>query len=138
MTRPVTYTSPPTAPRPTGMYSHAAIAEPGRLAFIAGQVAVDDNGNPVAPHDLAGQVPVVFANVGKVLTGLGATFQDVVEFTTYIVGPESRAPWFDARGKIYGQLFPDGAYPPNTLLIISGLAKPEFLVEISAIVRLPG
>lgn len=138
MTRPVTYVNPPSAPRVIGMYSHVALAEPGRLAFIAGQVSVDAAGDMVAANDLAGQVPVVFGNIGKILDGLGATFADVVEFTTYLVGPESRQPWFDARAGIYAALYPDGKYPPNTLLIISGLNKPEMLVEISAIVRVPG
>ena len=138
MSRAVTYLNPPSAPRVIGMYSHVALAEPGRLAFIAGQVSVDVSGEMVAANDLAGQVPVVFENIGKILADLGATFADVVEFTTYLVGPESRQPWFDARRDVYGRLFPDERYPPNTLLIISGLNKPEMLVEISAIVRVPG
>jgi enamine deaminase RidA (YjgF/YER057c/UK114 family) len=138
MSSAVTYVNPPSAPRVIGMYSHVAIAEPGRIAFIAGQVSVDADGNVVAPNDLAAQVPVVFSNLGKILADLGASFADVLEFTTYLVGPDSRAPWFEARGAVYKSLFPDGRYPPNTLLLISGLNKPEMMVEISAIVRLPG
>ena len=138
MKRPVTYLNPPSAPRVIGMYSHVAIAEAGRLAFIAGQVAVDADGNLIGPDDLGAQVPVVFANLGKILHDLGATFADVVEFTTYLVGPDCRAAWFEARAKVYPEIYPSGAYPPNTLLIISGLNKPEMRVEISAIVRLPG
>lgn len=138
MSKTVTYLNPETAPKPSGLYSHVAIAEAGRLAFIAGQVAVDMQGNIVAPGDCAGQVPAVFANLGRILDGLGAKFSDVVELTTYIVGPESRAPYFESRSKVYAQLFPNGSYPPNTLLIISGLVRPEMLVEISMVVRLPG
>lgn len=137
MRRAVTYLDPEGAVPKLGRYSHAAITTPGRLAFIAGQVAVDDAGAPVAAHDLARQVPVVFANVGKVLHGLGAGFDDVLEFTSYIVGDDARDRWYRARDAVYERLYPTGAYPPNTLLIITGLAKPEFRVEVSAVVRLP-
>lgn len=137
MTEPVTYLNPPGAVPRLGRYSHVAVPAPGRLAFIAGQVAVDDRGAPVAPGDLAAQVPVVFDNIAKILDGLGAGFGDVVEFTSYITGDDAREGWFRARDAVYDQRFPTGAYPPNTLLIISGLARPEFRVEISLVVRLP-
>jgi enamine deaminase RidA (YjgF/YER057c/UK114 family) len=137
MNRPVSYLNPPNAPPVAGMYSHVAIAEAGRLAFIAGQVAIDAKGEMVGANDLAAQVPVVFDNIGRIVKDLGAGFSDVVEFTSYIVGPDSREPWFKARSEVYARLFPGKAYPPNTLLIISGLVRPELLVEVSAIVRLP-
>lgn len=134
----VTYLNPETHLPPTGRFSHVAIAEPGRLAFIAGQVALDGAGTLVAPNDAGGQFPQVFANLATILSGIGAGFGDVVELTTYLVGEESRQPWLDARDAVYAEHFPDGAYPPNTLLIISGLVRPEMKVEISAVVRLPG
>jgi enamine deaminase RidA (YjgF/YER057c/UK114 family) len=43
-----------------------------------------------------------------------------------------------ARSEVFPKLFPGGAYPPNTLLVIDGLVKPEFLLEVEAIARLPG
>lgn len=138
MSKTVTYLNPPGAPAPLGLYSNVAIAEPGRLAFIAGQVAVDARGEIVAPQDVAAQTPVVLDNIGLILKDLGVTFAEVLEFTTYIVGPESREPWLAPRTEAYGRLFPEGNYPANTLLIISGLARPELMVEVSAVARLPG
>ena len=70
-----------------------AVAEPGRLAFIAGQVALDGDGNLVGPNDAAAQFPQVFANLKTILDGIGAGFSDVVELTTYLVGEDSRQPW---------------------------------------------
>lgn len=134
----VRYLNPPTAVPRAGRYSHAAVTEGGRLAFVAGQVAVDMQGNVVAPDDLVGQVPVVFDNVGKVLIGLGVGFDSVLEFTSYICGDGAREGWYAARDAVYDRIYPTGDYPPNTLLIISGLAHPAFRVEVSAIVRLPG
>jgi enamine deaminase RidA (YjgF/YER057c/UK114 family) len=133
----VEYRNPPGTPPPLGRYRHAAITGPGRIAFVAGQVAVDGEGVPIAPGDLEAQVPVVFDNIGRVLEGLGVGFNDVLEFTSYICGDGAREGWFRGRDAVYDRLYPSGAYPPNTLLLISGLARPEFLVEISAIVRLP-
>ncbi|MEM7190784.1 MAG: RidA family protein [Pseudomonadota bacterium] len=134
----VRYVNPETHAKPTGLFSHVAIAEAGRLAFIAGQVALDDDLNLVAPNDAGGQFPQVFANIAKILDGIGAGFGDIVELTTYLVGEDSRQPWLDARGDVYAKYFGDGPYPPNTLLIISGLVQPAMKVEISAVVRLPG
>ena len=133
----VRYLNPENHTQPAGRYSHVAMAEPGRLAFIAGQVATDADRNLVSPGDVAGQFPQVFRNIATVLEGIGAKFTDIVELTTYLVGEESRAPWLATRDAVYKEHFGDGPYPPNTLLIISGLVQPEMKVEISAIVRLP-
>ena len=133
----VTYLNPEAHLPPTGKFSHVAIAEPGRFAFIAGQVALDADGQLVGPDDAAAQCPQVFANLKTILDGIGAGFRDVVELTTYLVGEESREPWLAARVPVYERYFPDGAYPPNTLLIISGLVQPAMKIEVSAIVRMP-
>ncbi len=138
MTASVRYLDPAGCPAPLGRYSHAAIVNGGPLAFVAGQVAVDAGGEPVAPDDLEAQIPVVFDNIEKVLNGLGAGFTDVVEFTSYICGDDARAAWFRGRDAVYDRLYPRGAYPPNTLLIVAGLARPEFRCEVSTVVRLPG
>ena len=134
----VRYLNPENHLAPQGRYSHVAIAEPGRLAFIAGQVALDAGGELVAPGDAGAQFGQVFRNLRAVLEGIGAGFRDVVELTTYLVSQDSRAPWLEARNAVYAEHFGDGPYPPNTLLIISGLVRPEMKVEVSAVVRLPG
>ena len=134
----VTYLNPPSVPQPAGMYSHVARMAPGEIAFIAGQVAVDAKGNPVGDGDLAAQVKQVFANLGGILKDLGADFESVVQFTTYLTKAENIPAWMAARGEAYPKLFPGGKYPPNTLLVIDRLVKPEFLLEIEAIARVPG
>ena len=138
MSKGITILNPKSAPPVAGLYSHVAIAEPGRLAFIAGQVSTNEKGNIVAPNDFVGQVPQVYDNIGRILKDLGADFSCVVEFTTYLVGEDKRAPFFKAREEVFARLYPDKKYPPNTLLIISGLVKPEILLEVSAVARLPG
>jgi len=53
------------------------------------------------------------------------------------VGRSSIQPFLDARTQLFPSLFPDGDYPPNTLLIIDGLVQEELLVEIKAVAALP-
>lgn len=132
----VTYINPKSAPKP-GMYSHVAIADGGRIAYIAGQTSVDMAGNPVSATDFTGQIPVVYDHIGRILKELGADYSDVLQYTTYLVGTDKREAWQKGRMELYKKLYPDGKYPPNTLLIISGLARPEYLLEISAIARIP-
>jgi len=138
MAKGVTYLNPPSSTPPAGMYSHVARMVPGELAFIAGQVAVDKSGTPVGVNNLAAQVEQVFANLGGILKDLGADFEQVVQFTTYLTSADSIPTWMSARSALFPKLFPGGKYPPNTLLVIDRLVKPEFLLEVEAIARVPG
>jgi enamine deaminase RidA (YjgF/YER057c/UK114 family) len=135
MSNGVTYINPASAPKP-GTFSHVAIAEPGRIAYVAGQTSVDMSGTPVSPGDFAGQIPVVYGHLGRIFKEIGADFSDVLQYTTYLVGTDKREAWQKGRLEMYKTIYPNGKYPPNTLLIVNGLAKPEYLLEISAIVRL--
>ena len=125
------------APQPIGAYSQAIRVAPGELLFIAGQVAVDLDGNPVGTGDVSAQTRQVFKNLEGVLESVGATFSSVVEFTTYVVGRDSVQGYLAGRAEVFPAIFPDGDYPPNTLLVIDGLVREEFLVEISAVAALP-
>jgi len=131
----VAYFNPPSAPPPQGMYSHVARTAPAELAFIAGQVAIDAKGNPVGVGDFAAQVGPVFANLGNILKDLGADFEAVVQFTTFLTSAEDIAIWMKERAALFPKLFPGGKYPPNTLLVVERLVKPEFLLEVAAIAR---
>ena len=135
MSKGVTLLNPKSAPKP-GMYSHVAIAEPGRIAYVAGQTSVDMSGNPVSAADFTGQIPVVFGNLGHIFQELGCDYTDVLQYTSYLVGTDKREAWQKGRAELFKTIYPDGKYPPNTLLIVSGLAKAEYLLEVSAIVRL--
>lgn len=132
-----TVLNPANAPKPLGAYSHGIKVTPGSLLYIAGQVGVDSNGELVGRDDVAAQTRQVFQNIGHVLAGAGATFSNVVEFTTYLVGRDSIQHFIEARTDIFPGLFPNGDYPPNTLLLVDGLVLEELLVEIKAVAALP-
>ena len=121
------------APQPIGAYSQAIRTAPGELLFIAGQVAVDLDGSPVGIGGAVAQTRQVFENLGGALESVGATFSNVVEFTTYVVGRDSVQGFISGRAEVFLTIFPEGDYPPNTLLVI----REEFLVEVSAVAALP-
>ena len=125
------------APQPIDAYSQAIRTAPGELLFIAGQVAVGLDGNSVGVGDMTAQTRQVFENLGGILESVGATFSNVVEFTTYVVGRDSVQGYIAGRTEVYPGIFPDGDYPPNTLLVVDGLVREEFLLEIKAVAALP-
>ena len=106
------------------------------MLFVAGQVAVDSLGELVGRGDVAAQVEQVYENIGNVLAGAGASFANVVQFTTYVTGRELLGPFLERRTKIVDGLYPNGDYPPSTLLIVSGLLDEDILVEVSAVAAL--
>ena len=125
------------APQPLGAYSLGMSVRPGKLVYVAGQVGVDSNGNLVGKGDAAIQTCQVLENIGHVLAGAGADFSNVVEFTTYVVGRPSIQGYLQGRSEVYPDLFPNGDFPPNTLLVVEGLVNEDFLVEIKAVAALP-
>ena len=125
------------APKPLGAYSAGMTANAGRLLYVAGQVGVDVNGELVGPGDAAAQTQQVLENIGQILAAADAGFSNVVEFTTYVVGRSSVQGFIDGRNQVFPKIFPAGDYPPNTLLVVDGLVREEFLVEIKAVAALP-
>ena len=125
------------APQPLGAYSVGMSVNAGTLIYVAGQVGVDLSGALVGPGDAAAQTRQVFQNIGGVLESAGAGFNNVVEFTTYVVGRDSVQGFIDGRNQVFPDIFPSGDYPPNTLLVVDGLVREEFLVEIKAVAALP-
>ena len=125
------------APQPLGAYSVGMSVSAGRLLYVAGQVGVDTGGTLVGPGDAAAQTRQVLRNIGHILEAAGAGFSNVVEFTTYVVGRDSVQGFIEGRTQAYPEIFPNGDYPPNTLLVVDGLVREEFLVEIKAVAALP-
>jgi enamine deaminase RidA (YjgF/YER057c/UK114 family) len=125
------------APQPVGLYSQAMRVRARELMFIAGQIALDAEGKLVGKNDAGTQTRQIYKNIGAILHSVGASFSNVVEFTTYVVGKEALQAFMQARTEIFPSLYPDGDYPPNTLLVVSALVREEYLVEIKAVVALP-
>ena len=133
--RKVVCLNPEGACPPQGLYSHVGKVDSGPLAFIAGQLAVDAGGNVVGIYDFDAQFAQVFENLGAVLKGLGASFDDVVKFTTYLAQSQDIDKFMRARAALFPTLFANDSYPPNTLLIVDCLVKEEVLIEVEAVAR---
>ncbi len=121
---------------PDGEYSWGIRVRAGSLIFLA-QTALDSEGVLVGEGDVAAQTRQVFENIGHVLASGGASFSDVVEFVTYLVGIESVEPFLETRSELFREFYPDGDYPTNALLNIHSLGGSKALVEIKAIAVLP-
>jgi enamine deaminase RidA (YjgF/YER057c/UK114 family) len=112
-------------------YSHVAVAAGARTVYISGQVAMDGQGNLVGAGDLGAQTEQVMRNLGTALAAAGASFADVVKITTYVVDykPEMRPVIAKARSPHFAGREP----PASTLVGVSALAAPGWLIEIEAI-----
>ena len=113
-------------PRPR--YSHGIIADGGKLLFIAGQTAMDKDGNIVGEGDIEAQTHQVYKNLIAVLEEAGGSFKNLVMTTTYIVDRKYREGYNKVRMQYYKE-----TSPTSTLVIITGLAHPDYLIEINAI-----
>ena len=122
--------NPDTLGKPLGQYSHMTRVKASEYLFIAGQVAVDRDGKPVGVDDFDAQCVQTFANIEAALKSAGAGWSNVVEFTTYLVHSQDIPKFMKYRLREFPKLFPNGAYPPNTLLIIDRLVQEVFLIEV--------
>ena len=122
--------------KPAGTYSHIARAKTQEVVFIAGQVSADASGATVGKGDFEAQCVQVYANIHSALRALDADWRNVVQFTSFLVRPQDAAAFRAYRGREFPKMFPGGAYPPNTLLIISRLADENYLLEVQTIAAL--
>jgi len=112
--------------KPTG-YSHA-IRKSGTPVYLAGQVALDAQGNLVGAGDAGAQTDQVYRNMRTVLEALGGSMNDVVKITVYTTDLAHRPAIGAARERHFAE-----PYPASTFLVITSLAQPHFLVEIEAV-----
>ncbi|GAB2181574.1 RidA family protein [Denitratisoma sp. agr-D3] len=134
MTKNITRMNPPSLPNAGAMgYSQISVVEPGRMAYVSGQVAWRPNGEPV-PADLGEQMKIVADNAKAALHALGATPGDIVIARCFVI---------DLTPERLNQIFPplltmfDGAQPCITGVGVAALAAPDLQVELELTVRLP-
>ncbi|MFT3732130.1 MAG: Rid family hydrolase [Hyphomicrobium sp.] len=128
--------SPATLGKPLGQYSQITRVKASEFIFIAGQVGVSRDGVAVPPEDFDGQCVQLFANLHAALKSCGADWNNVIEFTTYMIDANEIPKFMAYRLREFPKFFADGAYPPNTLLMIDRLVHPEFRIEVSAVAAL--
>ena len=124
----ITVLQPDTVAKPKGTYSQGVKVSGQTLVFVAGQVSVNARGDLIGKGNMRAQLRQVHENVKAVLESAGATFDNVVKTTAFVTDVEEYRKHADIRRE-----YLKGYFPPSTVVQISRLAQPEFLIEIEAI-----
>jgi 2-iminobutanoate/2-iminopropanoate deaminase len=128
----VLFINPPTIAAPRG-YSHVVDVRHGRMVFIAGQVALDREGNLVGADDLKAQTEQVFRNLSVALESVGGSFKDLVKLNWYLTDASQIAVVREVRDRYVNVKSP----PASTAVVVSRLARADWLVEVEAVAVLP-
>ena len=116
-----------------GQYTHVTRVRANEFLFIAGMLSGDAAGNVIGEGEFDVQTAQVFRNIEAALKSAGASWANVVQFTTYLVHSQDIPKFMEFRLREFPKMFPDGKYPPNTLLMVDRLVKEAFLVEVQTI-----
>ena len=114
--------------KPVAAYSTGWKVSNGHLVMLAGQVATDAEGRTVGGGDIQAQARQVYENIRAALEAAGAGMEDVIRLTVYLTDRAHFPGSVEVR-----QTYFRPPYPASTLLFVSGLANPEWLIEIDAI-----
>lgn len=132
MTQPVvTRVNPPELGDPPG-YSQIVEIAAGRILFISGQTALDAAGNVVGKNDFAAQAERVFQNLSIALQARGCTAANLVKLTVFLTDMNNLGRYREARNRFFATVTPLAA-PAVTLVEVSKLYGPDFMIEIEAI-----
>jgi len=105
----------------------------GTMVFVRGQIGQDlDTGESVATGDAGGQAEKAMANVKMLLEEAGSRLEHVCKITIYLVDPRYREAVYRTVGKCL-----KGVFPVSTGVVVSALARPEWLVEIDVTAVIP-
>jgi enamine deaminase RidA (YjgF/YER057c/UK114 family) len=127
----ITRINPPELGTPPG-YSQVVDVNAGRIIFIAGQTALDSDGNVVGKSDFAAQAAQVFRNLAIALHAGGCTAANLVKLTVFLTDMNNLAAYREARNRFFATVTPPAA-PAVTLVEVSKLYGADFMIEIEAI-----
>ncbi len=112
---------------PFARYAHGVVVEAGaRMVFCSGQLGIRPDAT--IPADVEAQAALCFDAIAAILGEAGMGLSDVIRINAYVTGREHLAGYMAVRDR-----FVTVPPPASTLMIVSGFARPEFLVEIEAI-----
>lgn len=123
--------NPTTIHKPNG-YSHVAEIASGKIVYIAGQVALNRDGQLVGKDDFAAQVEQVFANVGEALKSAGGSFADLVKLNFFCAERVDRGQLAVVRST-RDRYVNTQAPPVSTFVFVSSLVNPDWMIELEAV-----
>jgi enamine deaminase RidA (YjgF/YER057c/UK114 family) len=110
-----------------------AVVARGRMVFVRGQVGQDlETSASVGVGDAGAQAAQAMANVQQLLSEAGAGLEHICKITVYLTDPRYREPVYRTVGS-----WLKGVYPVSTGIVVAGLARPEWLVEVEVIAVVP-
>ncbi|ADD43591.1 RidA family protein [Stackebrandtia nassauensis] len=125
-----TYDNPEAAPKPGGHYTNVIKVESGDSVtlHLSGQIALDHDGEVVAPGDMTKQSHVVMEIIGKLLAAHGAGFDDIVNIRTFLTDMDRLREYGDVRRTYF-----DGEPPTSTTVEVTRLFRPGALLEVEVV-----
>ena len=131
---PKSQVSSPKLRQPSGVFSHATMVEAtGRLVFISGMTARRADGSIAGLGDITAQTRQVCENLKSAVEAAGGTLDDICRVDVYVRNMEH----FDAIHKVRAEYFKP-PLPASTMVEVSKMTSPDYLIEINAIAVLPG
>ncbi len=128
----VDFPAVPDSVAPPGLYSHISIASGNQIIALSGQTGRDVSGK-FASDDIGAQAEQAFTTIGELLRAAQVDWSAVVSFRIYLVGQANIAGFRAARERIYAEVYPEGRYPANTLLVVAALGREEALIEVETL-----
>jgi enamine deaminase RidA (YjgF/YER057c/UK114 family) len=105
----------------------------GTMVFLRGQIGQNlDTTESVAIGDPAGQAEQAMSNIKMLLEEAGSKLEHITKITVYIIDPRYREPVYRVIGT-----WLKGVFPVSTGIVVSALARPEWVVEIEAVAVIP-
>ena len=110
-----------------------AVVARGRTVFLRGQIGQDlDTSESVSIGDAEGQTEQAMKNIKMLLEEAGGQLEHICKITIYLIDPRYREPVYRTVGK-----WLKGVHPVSTGIVVSALARPEWLVEVDATAVIP-
>ncbi len=131
---PVRYINPNGLPKSDAFTNVIVVTGSVRTVYVGGQDAVDESGTIVGKGDIRTQAEQVLDNLQAALVAGGASLEHVIKWNVYVVEGQPPQPAFEVFQRVWG----DRPNPPTiTLVFVSGLAHPDFLLEMDAVAVVP-
>lgn len=130
----VQYIDPNGLPKSDAFTNVIVVTGSVRTVYVGGQDAVDESGTVVGKGDIKTQAQQVLDNLQTALVAGGATLEHVIKWNVYVVEGQPLQPAFEVFQRVWGDR-PN--LPAITLVFVSGLAHPDFLLEMDAVAAVP-
>ena len=113
--------------------SYSQVVKDGKTVYVAGQVAQNSEGITVGVGDFSAQAEQVFKNIQGALESVGTNLRHIMKLNVFLIDREDLSAYRVVRPKFV----PDDALPVSTLIFCSGLADPDYRIEVEVIATMP-